>query len=98
MPDASPHSRGDVAARDVQRLHRLLDRLRRDDGALAVADVIWYDDRLRVFGHLVAHAGVPAPFAVAAIRCGSGARPIHAGMKLRLWRDKAGAHLEHCIP
>lgn len=88
----------DGADHDLHTLRQLLDLLHRDEASLLVVDVVWVRDRLRVIGRLANGSAAAVPFAPVSIRCGPGPRPIRAGMRLRLWRDGAGAHLQHCIP
>jgi hypothetical protein len=97
---ATPRSRPPrgVRPQDLQTLHRLLNRLRQDEGHLTVANVVWLRRRHRVVGQLAQADGRPAPFEPAVVRCGPGARPIQVGMRLRLWRDEVGVYLQHCIP
>ena len=83
---------------DQRPLHGLLDLLRRDEGSLLVVEVVWFQGRHRVIGRLANGREGAVPFMPAVIRCGPGARPIRAGMRLRLWRNQAGAFLQHCIP
>jgi hypothetical protein len=98
MNNAHSARLGDVRERDRHALHDLLDRLGRDEGSLLVVEVVWFQERHRVLGRLAGGREATVPFVPAIIRCGPGARPIRAGMRLRLLRDSAGVSLEHCIP